>query len=54
MRQETVHHSLGVAIRIVDHFLGAAIPDELDVRLGSELKPTQTQLGTSRRHDDGT
>lgn len=53
-RQESVHHGLGVAIRIDDHFLGAAIPDELDVRLAPDLSPTRVQLGTSRRHDDGT
>ncbi len=54
MQPEVIHHTLGVAVRIVDHFLGAAIPDELDVRLGAEVRPTVTQLGTRRRHDDGT
>ena len=54
MRQESVHHSLGVAIRIVDHFLRAPIPDELDVRLGTHIRPARTQLGTGIRFDDGT
>lgn len=54
MRQESLHHALGVAIRFDDHFTGLPVPDELDVRLDTELLPTQVRGGTSRRHDDGT
>ena len=54
MRQEAIHHVLGVAVRIDDHFIGSPIPDELDVRLDTYVLPTQVRGGTAHRHDDGT
>jgi hypothetical protein len=51
---ETVHHVLGSAVRIDDHFLVAPIPDELDVRLDTFERPTKVRGGGSRRHADGT
>ena len=51
---EMIGHVLGVAVQIDDHFLGRPVPDELDVRLDTELAPTLIRGGTSRRHDDGT
>jgi hypothetical protein len=54
VRQESVHHTLGVAVRIDDHFIEAPIPDELDVRIDTYLFPTLVQSGAGHRHDDGT
>lgn len=54
MRQESLHHALGVAIRIDDHFTGQPVPDQLDVRLDTFTLPTQVRGGAGRRHDDGT
>jgi hypothetical protein len=52
--QETVRHTLGVAVRLDDHFIGEPIAEELDVRLDTFVLPTQVRGGNSRRHSDGT
>jgi hypothetical protein len=54
VRQELAHHVLAVAVRLEDHFLAQPIPDELDVRLGTEILPCRTRSGSGHRHPDGT
>ncbi|MEO8699974.1 MAG: hypothetical protein ABI867_08015 [Kofleriaceae bacterium] len=51
---EPVQHVLAVAVRVTDHFLGTAVPDELDVRLDATELPGLTRGGNGRRHTDGT
>lgn len=52
--QEAVRHTLSVAVRLDDHFLGDPIPDELDVRVDTYFLPTLVRGGNGYRHDDGT
>jgi hypothetical protein len=51
---DTIHHVLGAAVRIDDHFLVAPIPDELDVRVDTFERPINVRGGGRRRHADGT
>jgi len=50
-----VTHFLSCVVRFNDHFTGAAVPDELPVRLdGSFQRPAASSGGSRRRQSDGT
>ena len=51
---ETVRHTLGIAIRVEHHFLGIPIPDEMNVRVDTDVLPGVVKGRTTRLHSDGT
>lgn len=55
MSIDTVRHALSFAVRFVDHFGGAPVPDELPVRLaGSFARPAIAPGGRGYRQADGS
>ena len=53
MREETVRHLLGVAVRVDNHFSAVPVADELVVRVDTAA-PTTVRGGSAHRHADGT
>lgn len=50
-----VSHSLSFSIRFVNHFTGAPVDDELNVRIdGLFQRPSKAPGGSGRRQNDGT
>ncbi|MBJ3764434.1 hypothetical protein ILP92_16990 [Maribius pontilimi] len=54
MAGDVIRHQLSFAIRFLDHFSGAPVPEELPVRLaGSFQRPAARRGSVSRRQVDG-
>lgn len=54
MSGERVAHQLSLAVRMVDHFSGQPVPDELPLRLADSLvRPVPRPGGAGRRQADG-